>query len=159
MIEHDVFGGPEVEAKVQFITALAKGSNSAAAEALRTLASLDWRLEGDTLEILADQFEGLTNRSFPFMLQFKRPRKGRPRLSQEEAGWRRIRIERAVEDARSKPNMNRKAAINEVSKRMGLCQATVKQVYYDVKKRKKAILAAVRAPDGAKKSRSAKRIR
>src|SRR5207244_9654112 len=122
---------PDCQAVDAFLTALARGDESAAAQALRTLVSLGWALDGIALEILAERFEGRPDPLYPWQLEFGRPgRRGRPPADQLRAGARQFMIALAVSEALAKPNMNFKAAVGEVTQRTGFSKAKVENAYY-----------------------------
>jgi len=135
---------PECQAVDAFLTALARGDESAAAQALRTLVSLGGALDGIALEILAERFEGHPDPLYPWQLEFGRPgQKGRPPADQLRASARQCGLAWAVKSAlESKPNMNVKAAAFQVSKKTGIGESTLKNAYYayypEEKKKKKS---------------------
>jgi len=68
----------ECQAEDDFLTALATADETAAAQALRTLVSLGGALNGISLEILAERFEGQPDLHYPWLLRFHRAKKGAP---------------------------------------------------------------------------------
>ncbi len=126
--------GPEVDAENDFFQALRVGDESAAAKALRTLISLDGELRGGALQALAQCFEGDCDPFCPWRLRFQLPRRGAPPKDVLLEAVRKGGIASSVEKALTKPNMNIKAAVAEVSKRTGLSWATVYKAYNAGKK-------------------------
>jgi len=142
MTEHDdEYDDPEPDhpaflAINAFLEALSTGNESAAAKALRRLVLLGGALEREVLETLAERFEGQHDPFYPWQLQFRRPgRKGAPPADRLRAGARQFAIARLVNEALAKPNMNKKAAVAQVSKQLKLSKATVNNAYYAERKK------------------------
>jgi len=139
MTEHDNEYDPEPDspeflAVEAFLEALAIGEESAAAKALRKLASLGGALQGAALETLAERFEGDSDPYYPWVLRLQRTKKGAPPGDHLRAEARQFTIAMCVKEALAKPNTNLEAAFYDVHKQIGVSKSTVKNAYYAMKK-------------------------
>jgi transposase-like protein len=79
---------------------------------------------------LAERFEGHPDSFYPWRLRFQLSRKGRPPTDRLRAAADQLAIVRLVNKALAQPHKNLKAAVGEVSKQIGLSEATVRNAYY-----------------------------
>ena len=118
----DDYEGESLECQLdsEFVDAMSRGDAPAVVRALRKMKQLD----GVTLEILADHFEGTAcpETIFPFELRFVRRRRGRPvdARSQARPLHRAIAVNRALETCPKK-----EAAVADVMEKTGRSRATI----------------------------------
>jgi hypothetical protein len=117
---------PELIAEDDFLRALMNADAHEAAQALRKIRSMGWRLDRESLDVLADLFEGHCDRLFPWALKFKQTRKGKPVTQAYELARLRTQIRWAVSKELSKTDKF-EAAIAAVAESMNLSAATIKK--------------------------------